>query len=296
MAFPQLNILRASIIENSPVQSEFIEHSLEELSHEEKTTFENLIADYGDKGLSPKMLADCYKVVLEDMLAEQIYFKKHKSYRYSKIDEVKKTDFYGADHSRRYLIGLGLTQFLWPNHRDLFQFFRLHLPASSGGEYLEIGPGHGLFFKHALEKSDFRKFSALDMSPAGLELTRDLVGADPRVTYIQSDLLSWETPEKYAAIVMSEVLEHTEDPAAFIRKLKDLSEPSSFIYVSTCINAPATDHLWLFRSADEVREIIGKNGMKIGQEKLIPYFQKTIEESEKKLLPMNIGLVLHHAD
>jgi hypothetical protein len=53
---------------------------------------------------------------------------------------------------KSYMIGLALSQFLWSTHFEMYSFFKMHVRKFSKKieKYLEIGPGHGLFFKAAI--------------------------------------------------------------------------------------------------------------------------------------------------
>lgn len=292
-----LNTIRKWISENLPVQSSFFEESLQSLSPDERKKLDELLQFYVEKGSSPEHLAECYQAIVEDTVAEQIYFRRHNHYRFSTYGEVIDSGFTSPEYGEKYFKGLALTQYLWPNHRQLLRFFSKHLPHHSTGKYLEIGPGHGLFMEEALRSGSFSEYVALDVHETSIRLTKELLhrnSAGKKVNYVKGDIQNWATDLTFEAIVMGEVLEHTEDPQAVLKKVKGLSAPSGFIYLSTCMNTPARDHLWLFRTADEVRKLVEKTGLKISHEILIPYFKKTVQESEANFLPMNIGLILTH--
>ena len=61
------------------------------------------------------------------------------------------------------------------------------------------------------------------------------------------------------------------------------------------MNAPAVDHISLFRSGKEVEDIIMSSGLKIAESCYVPYVGKTLEECEELALPVNVGYVLRVA-
>ena len=94
---------------------------------------------------------------------------------------------------------------------------------------------------------------------------------------------------------MGEVLEHVEDPGRFLSTIARLSGPSTHIFVTTCMNAPAVDHISLFRAGKDVEDIIASSGLQIVESCYVPYFGKTLAECEKRALAVNVGYVLRKA-
>ena len=94
---------------------------------------------------------------------------------------------------------------------------------------------------------------------------------------------------------MGEVLEHVEDPGQFLLTIARLSGPSTHIFMTTCMNAPEIDHIFLFRTGKDVEEIILSSGLKIVEACYVPYTGKTLEECEKNALAVNVGYVLRKA-
>ena len=298
MTFHYLEDLEREILKDSPVQSAFFEHSLRALDESERQRLDELLGFYVSRGKSVSFLAQCYQSVVEDTLAEQIYFRKHGHYRFSTFEELKESGTATRDFWEMYFKGLGITQFLWPNHRTLYKFYAAELPRTKEGSYLEIGPGHGFLLAEALRSSAFTSFTALDREDTALKITEELVDhflkKKSHVRFVSSEFLSWVSSETFDAIVLGEVLEHTEHPRAMLEKVHALSHPGTFIYLTTCINAPAIDHLSLFSSADELRRLFKTTGLKVEREILLPYVNTTLDQTLKQKLPLNVGFVLDH--
>jgi 2-polyprenyl-3-methyl-5-hydroxy-6-metoxy-1,4-benzoquinol methylase len=95
---------------------------------------------------------------------------------------------------------------------------------------------------------------------------------------------------------MGEVLEHVEAPLAFLAKIRSLAAPGGFVFVTTAINAPAVDHIWLFRSPAEVTAMAAAAGLRVTAELVVPYTGLSLEESLRTRMPINIALALTRAD
>jgi hypothetical protein len=61
------------------------------------------------------------------------------------------------------------------------------------------------------------------------------------------------------------------------------------------MNAPAVDHISLFRTGEDVEKIIVSSGLKIIEACYVPYTGKTLDECEKNALAVNVGYVLRKA-
>jgi len=99
-------------------------------------------------------------------------------------------------------------------------------------------------------------------------------------------------PSSFDAVVMGEVLEHVEQPEVFLRRIAELAKDDAYIFITTCINAPAVDHIYLWRTTDELEEMITASGLTITEPLRLPYEGKTLEESREENLPINVAYVL----
>ena len=247
----------------------FLEAAFERLSDEERHELAEYISFCLEDGLDVETLAASYGVIVEDTLREQLYFLRHKEYRHSSFAEVADSVYFDDTYMRHYMHGLALTAFIWPNHLDMQRFFVRCLPREQTGSYLEIGPGHGANFLAAMRRGSYGTFTGVDISPTSIDLTRRLVArAVPNrvddVVLLQEDFLNWQPDNApFDAIVMGEVLEHVEQPGAFLAQIATLSGPDTYIHVTTCINAPAIDHIYLFRDNDEIEKMIAANGLRV---------------------------------
>jgi 2-polyprenyl-3-methyl-5-hydroxy-6-metoxy-1,4-benzoquinol methylase len=81
---------------------------------------------------------------------------------------------------------------------------------------------------------------------------------------------------------MGEVLEHLEDPVALLRRVRELLADGGYAYITTPVNAPMIDHIYLFRDAEEIRELLRSCGFTI--EKEATQYAKEMPEKRAKAL------------
>ncbi|GAG91349.1 unnamed protein product, partial [marine sediment metagenome] len=79
-------------------------------------------------------------------------------------------------------------------------------------------------------------------------------------------------------IISQEVLEHLDDPQSFINGLYDATRVGGWGYITAAINAGHTDHIFLYRSPEEVRTQIEQAGWSIYDEQIESnYINKPVE-------------------
>jgi 2-polyprenyl-3-methyl-5-hydroxy-6-metoxy-1,4-benzoquinol methylase len=296
-----LDDFAARIVAKNPQHASFLASSLSLMSAEAHASLSQYIDYCLAAGLDIGYLADCYNTITIDTQLEQIYFRKHKRYRWSQFSQVADKVYFNDTYMRKYMYGLALTSFLWPNHAAIHDFFRRTFPRDIGGRYLEIGPGHGYYLMEAARLGGFDTLVGVDISATSLALTRDIVrhsGVDrsSRITLIATDFLAFfESSADYSCIVMGEVLEHVEEPARFLRKIAEMSGDTTHIYITTCINAPAIDHIYLFCDPAEIVSMANDCGLAVVEQFCASYVGKTLEECRERQLAVNIAYVMKRA-
>jgi 2-polyprenyl-3-methyl-5-hydroxy-6-metoxy-1,4-benzoquinol methylase len=299
-ASPLPNNIRAlsdAILEQNPMHRSFLTAALVNITSDELSHLERYLDFCRHRGLTIDYLAECYLTIVGDTLREQIYFQKHKKYRYSSFAEVANNVYFNEEYMSYYMYGLAITSFLWPNHLALFRFFRETLPKNKKGAYLEIGPGHGYFLMTAMERSAYTKFTGVDISETSIAQTQALLdhfcGEKKDFGLVCMDFLACDLPEQgFDAVVMGEVLEHVEQPERFLRQIVRLAKKDAHIFVTTCINAPAVDHIYLFKTSEQLEQMFSDCGLKIKNKLIKPYEGKTLEESLQQFLAINVAYVL----
>jgi 2-polyprenyl-3-methyl-5-hydroxy-6-metoxy-1,4-benzoquinol methylase len=223
-------------------------------------------------GKSIDFAIDCYLKLSADMTDERTNFMRTGKYANSSYKEVEQRVYGNAAIMEYHMHGLALAQYLWPDQYERIEFFRKNLPALSVSclNYLEVGGGHGLYALTALEFLPERtRIDLLDISASSIQLAQQIIGQS-RISYILKDIFEFEPQHLYDFITAGEILEHLEDPAAFLTKLSSLLAASGTIYLTTPVNAPMIDHIYLFNNVQEIRNLIASAGFKILLERIVP--------------------------
>ena len=298
MESSNFNLFCAAVSARNPFQKKFIANSLQNMTESCRQDAEAYIIYCLSLGESIDDLADAYQGFVDVMNGEQLYFARENHYRYSKLSEVEGIVYNNPTYMRMYMRGLALTMFLWPQHQQTRSFFQQKLPADNAGkQYLEIGPGHGMFFLCAIRQGGFDKCIGVDISPTSIETTRQLLscgffGQLAGYELVCTDFLLHEFDQAFSAIVIGEVLEHVERPDLFIAKIAKHILPGGFIFLSTCLNAAALDHIYNFENFEQLESLFAASGLKIQEKLTIPYARKTIEQCLRHRFPMNVAYVL----
>lgn len=295
--FETVRLLVEKIADINNAYLSVIETSLANLSRDEIASFNEYLLYCIDKSVDISTLAESYGVIVRDTFKEQLYFQRHGHYRFSSYTEVADSVYMNDQYMNLYMHGLALTSYLWINHVALRRYYEESIKARGKGSYLEIGPGHGYYFMQAMKLSSCNDFLGVDLSPTSIRLSEDVIssgrfGDFNNYQLLEANFLEWESHQKYDYVVMSEVLEHVEEPLSFLLKIADCLSDNGTAFITTCINAPAIDHIFLFDSVESITEMIENAGLNILSEKVVPYPGLDIHESMHKRLPVNIGFEL----
>lgn len=215
---------------------------------------------------------DCYLKLSEDMTAERVNFLRTGKYANSSYKEVERKIYGNAAIMDHHMHGLALAQYLWQEQYERIEFFRKTLPSFTGAcaSYLEVGGGHGLYAWTALQQlPEKTRLDLLDISPSSIKLARQMIGPS-RINYVLKDIFEYETQQPYDFITAGEIIEHLENPLAFLRKISGFLSPEGAIYLTTPVNAPMIDHIYLFNNVPEIRDLIASAGLEIVMEKMVP--------------------------
>lgn len=296
--FPHVAAIIDTISATNALQKKFLDGAIAQLSEPEIGDLNAYLSFCITTGVSINYLSECYLTIVADTFEEQKYFMEHESYRYSRFGDVATRVYFNDTYMKKYMYGLAITAFLWPNHTALHRFFLENLPVDKKGHYLEIGPGHGYYFMNAMARTSYDSFTGVDISKTSLDLTKNIIGyfypnANKRLKLMEADFLQWQDHEApYDAITMGEVLEHVENPLDFLKKIVSLSASDAHIFLTTCVNAPAVDHIYLFRTPEEVETMIAQAGMAVVAKHYAPYVGKTLEYCMKHKLAINVAYVV----
>jgi ubiquinone/menaquinone biosynthesis C-methylase UbiE len=244
-----------------------------------------------------------YRWMCDNFNEEQYYFAKSGRYRLATFAEAFERVYNNAEYMSRYVRGILLSQIFWRNHAQATDYFRTKfLPRNIDGyHHLEVGPGHGLFLYMAARDSRAGSVMGWDVSKSSLAATRrclDILGVGDRVRLVERDVLDRPAADDgpFESILISEVLEHLERPDVALATLKQVLSEKGRILVNVPINSPAPDHIYLWKSFNEVAETVRSVGLRVTEAEYYPVTGYTLDEALKRRLSISCVVTCGHAD
>jgi 2-polyprenyl-3-methyl-5-hydroxy-6-metoxy-1,4-benzoquinol methylase len=262
---------------------------------------ELLLKVAADHGTPLARYAEDYRFLCEQIVfPEEVFFRRENRYRLSTFEEAAREVYDNAPLMTRYMSGLFMSDVLWVNHASAMDdFASVYLPAAKrGGAHLEIGPGHGMLLYLATRFGDFGSLSAWDVSATSIAHTRhvlDLIGVGGRVDL---QLQNMYDPAclanhrgRFDTVVLSEVLEHLEQPREALEIIRDLLAPGGTVWINVPANGPAPDHLFLLRSPQEAADLIASVGLDVTRTDAFPLAGYSLERAVRNDLSISCIVV-----
>lgn len=177
----------ALIVENigkkNKIHANNLRAFLDNASDEFKIVAEDYLSNYckfiqNNLELDMDYIVDSYHTIVEDTTLKQIRFMRSGKYRYFKaLMKLMKKFYSNKDYMQKYMIGLALSQFLWENHKEIFEFYMKNID-NIEDRFLEIGCGHGMFFIEAIKQNKFQFYKAMNLSHASSnKLTKNFINS-----------------------------------------------------------------------------------------------------------------------
>ncbi|HEX3876701.1 MAG TPA: class I SAM-dependent methyltransferase [Bryobacteraceae bacterium] len=151
------------------------------------------------------------------------------------------------------------------------QFSTVFIPlcGDKRGASLEVGVGHGLLSASLLNANTNLVGFGLDVSPVAPEISNRVSAffhlRNPISTTVGDALagipLHNDTP--YQVMICAEVLEHLPDPLKLLQNMYAALAEGGILFLTASINMESVDHLYLFRSDDEVLKMIEESGFQV---------------------------------
>ena len=304
MSQKYFNQILELVYKKSPLQKKKLENYLASCDESFFNVAERFSIDYlgylKGQNISVEYAVDAYLKMCGNMLKSQIYFMKTGKYPLESQHKALEDVYNNEKEMKSYMVGLGISQFLWSTHYDMFSFFKDTLKKNGNAisSYLEIGPGHGLYLREAMQylNNDI-KIVAVDISPTAIEIVQSIMthffnDHTSKITYHNIDMLDLTLSDKYDFITMGEVLEHVNYPDKLLYKLKELLTSDGRAFISTCVNCPTIDHVYHFKSVDEIRAEIDNCGLLVKDERVLPVENLPMTEIEEKKITINYCAIL----
>jgi 2-polyprenyl-3-methyl-5-hydroxy-6-metoxy-1,4-benzoquinol methylase len=233
---------------------------------------------------------DCYLKLIDDMLAARLDFIRTGAYANSSFAEVEASIYARPEVMTYHMHGLVLAQFLWFDQYERILFFsnklKSYLSEGTVPSYLEVGGGHGLYLYEALKLLPAEtKFEMIDISESSLALAKGVVN-NQNVSYYLKNIFDFEAGQTYDFVTMGELIEHVEDPLALLKKAVGLLSEDGVCYMTTPVNAPMIDHIYLFNDAQEIKDLVNEAGFEIIEDTLVVSEKMELKRAMKRKVPL----------
>lgn len=206
----------------------------------------------------------------------------------------------------QYVVALALTGCIWSNHIYVLRWYEEQLKATCAdrvNNYLEIGCGLGINLLHTIQMTNAAQYYCIDLSEKAVELCNALLAYAKGCSILNgrnyavkcADFFSSQILEGGVSadiFTMFEVLEHVPNPDEMLERIKDVTTDHAQIFVSTAINSPMPDHIYLFRSVQDVVDMVERHGFVIKDRICAAANNLDLETAERKEMPITIALRL----
>lgn len=295
-AYPSLETLVKGVLTSWPDHEKYLDSSFSNRS--ESGLFDSdrlakaiiLMSQRVPGGLAT--LYDDYRYMAEVIvLPEEIYFRRKGEYRLKTFEDANREVYSNGELMEHYMNGLAVSDVLWEHHAGAVSaYLNKYLPGlAPGARHLEVGPGHGFFLYFAAADPRVATLTGWDVSPTSLDQTRqvlDILGVEKQVDLQMQNMFEvGEQPAadaKFDSIVISEVLEHVEDPHLALRILSAWLRPGGKIWINVPVNSPAPDHIYQFHNIEETHALVRDCGLEIVEHDSFPMSGSTLEKVIKR--------------
>jgi SAM-dependent methyltransferase len=272
IATPGLDRLEARFRAASPLFRETIAKSRRTFGERWAALFDETITRLIPDDADLAAAVDGYSRFALEVVRLQLRFEKDREYLHKTYAEVASAVYANETYMRTcYLPGLLLSQYLWPHHFREMRYFEdvfVGEMARTGAErFYDIGVGTGSYSRLALTGAPRVTGIGFDISPFSQEFTERHVrafGAEARYRVELRDVVD-RPPEPVDWLICVEVLEHLEDPVRFLQALRGLLRQGGAAFIATALNAPNEDHIYLYRTAEEVKSQLLESGFAVEQ-------------------------------
>lgn len=270
--YPHVLLISQVLHEEAPYLAGVIEKQRGEFGTEWLQQFESDLAVFfaGDDEALRLAVKGYVKFALDGMLLQKRFDKtgryEPKSYEQAAAEVYQNEQYM---HSL-YLPGIYLSHFLWRHHfLQHVYFLENFIPrvkAHGGSTYYDVGVGTGFYLREMLRLAPGLQGQGFDLSPSSLSYTERMVtafGLRDRCALNLQNILTEPPPNPASFLTNVEVLEHLEDPQAFLAGLRNMLAPGGLGMITAAVTAPNADHIYLYNSVDELISQVVKAGFKV---------------------------------
>lgn len=226
--------------------AEFILSFMEQLAHLFDFEFKEVINRYSE--------------FVNEQIQMQKEFLKNGRYACSEEKQIESIS-YSKKFQLDNIFILGFSYVLAPHRYELFRYVRSYIEQciSSGDRCLEVGTGTGLDSNLVDSQGAFiDTYDLNSYSPFCLKI----LGTSKQVRFFQKKY-SFNEEEKYDHCIMIELLEHLEKPLEYLQGVNRVLKTGGTAILTFAIRMPQIDHIYLFNSVTEARDMIAETKLAI---------------------------------
>ncbi|MBV9486201.1 MAG: class I SAM-dependent methyltransferase, partial [Frankiaceae bacterium] len=145
--------------------------------------------------------------------------------------------------------------------------FVAEMRVAQASHFIEVGCGTGFYSRRLLQQLPDIRGVGYEISPASKAFTEGQVAAfgfADRYEVLLQDIADRDMASTQW-LVCVEVLEHLEDPVAFLRLLRASLAPGGKAFITAALNAPHVDHIYLYVQSAEVEAQLEAAGFTLEQ-------------------------------
>ncbi|WP_455757121.1 class I SAM-dependent methyltransferase [Sulfurimonas sp.] len=301
-----MEVLRDDILNNiykkNPSHQKYINNSFSKYP-EMKIAMDSFLKTYKKfmeiEELSASDIANAYSKMLKQIDFSRREFLKNGNY-YLQTQKKAFVKIYNDEVTMKaYMLGGALSMFLWPHHFKNFTFLQKHIASlNKERKFLEIGSGHGLFLLELLKNiKNYDIIDVIDISKTSIRLTQNIIKSVNQnylkdITFYNQNIYETSNKQKYDFIIFGEVIEHLDNPLKALETLYQLLNNNGSIFITTCVNCPMIDHIYLFNNIQEIKEIIKKANFYIEHEIITPASDKNENFIKKMKIDISYAAII----
>jgi len=238
----------------------------------ERAFTETIDTLYGDEKALEAAVGG-YAAFAMDSMRRQKKFEATRKYEHKTYAETSEAVYFNEKHMLgQYLPGLLLSHYLWPHQYRQLRFFRNNfvtsMKQSSARRFAEVGVGTGIYSRIILQdipEASGTGFDISEHSKAFAENHLRAFGLDNRYVIRLQDVTRQTPLNEFQWLVCVEVLEHLEDPAAFLQTLRAVLAPGGKAFITAALNAADEDHIYLYENEAQIIEQLTTAGFFVEQ-------------------------------